>query len=959
MDENNFSSEIKSLFKSDSESKEEYKRRVKLYFECKWNHFKSFPLKYKIGIIVGTVLFLWIWGLLTQFFYAVATANIVGMSINILYCFACIFTKGIGYTMLALCVVLGLILAFCLWYWRNHKDEPKTKKVIRNGRFIKVVIDDGTMSTGHEAEIEDLENQYNVTSNVAATTQPIFGKNMIDGRYVIAKNVRPATNRNSIGVGSGGSRKTRGYIVPMISQLAKGGENMVVTDPSGEIFAYTYHLLKQNDYIIQVINTREPTYSNGWNFIKTVGDDFMLAQTFAHTIIENTSGEKADSFWNEQMENLLSAFIVYVNLKYKNNPNKQNIGEVVKLTTMKESELVINFQSVFGEDTDNCHPAMNSFLLYYNSEPKVKSQTRSTLGTRLRIFFIPDMAKMLSTDDIHIEDFADKEKKRIIFIMTSEQDTTFSMIASLFLDASFKLLSDYATKYLPNNLLPRPLHFIFDEFANIGHIQNIGLKLSVSRKYNMIIHMIIQSYPQLVQRYTEEEVGEILSNMKYVLLLLAAENVTAEYFSKLYGEMTALTNQRTTNTPILNETASVRSTTQKRPIFFPNEIMSIGAEYLLLWSADSCVAQLKKVDFTELDEFKNLYAKMGGEQQATFHISKFEGSFNKPSKNKSKNNNNSSSNGNTKSTNGNGQTTNNNSNPHKGQNGGHRDVFSFGTTNDMFQPANAKRGDLRQEEAYSENINVDFEADTVNKFSEAAANVNKDTIGLVIGTKMRLNNKSGGIKENNGNTGTPETISIKKVQGVEVASTEQENTRLDIGLYFRDSSSKFEDKYFTMPHNNKDEQLSLTALFSSGVTLNEINEIPKINKTEVNRKSYIERYKNLIGFNKYNKVIFISNDFREVRGKMVYFLHFVSNAKFISNILPDVQMRAAGELIDISLITAKISNDKNLPNNYYVDHWTMVLNRSGRTEYTDIGEILTMPEENITLIPHFAEKKYK
>lgn len=942
MEDTGFFDKCKSLFKSKSENKEQYLKRIKLFFECQWNHFKTFSLKYKIAIVLGTILFLWVWGLLTQFFYAVSTADMGGMTINILYCFASIFVKGIGYSMLGLCITLGIVLVFCLWYYRNHKDEPKTKKVIRNGRFIKVVIDDGTMSTGHEAEIEDLERKYHVTANADATAQPIYGKNIIDGRYVVAKDVRPGTNRNSIGIGSGGSRKTRGYIVPMISQLAKGGENMVVTDPSGEIFAHTYHLLKDHDYIIQVINTREPTYSNGWNFIKTVGDDFMLAQTFAHTIIENTSGEKPDSFWNEQMENLLSAFIVYVNVKYKDNPSKQNIREVVKLTTMKETELISSFQSVFGEDTNNCHPAMSCFLLYCNSEPKVKSQTRSTLGTRLRIFFAPNMARMLSTDDIHIEDLGDEKRKRIIFIITAELDTTYSMIAALFLDACFKLLSDYATQKTDSNLLPRPLHFIFDEFSNIGHIQNIGIKLSTSRKYNMIIHMIIQSYPQLIGRYSEEEVGEILSNMNYVLLLLAAENDTAEYFSKLYGDMTALTNQRTTNTPILNETASVRSTIQKRPIFFPNEIMGIGSEYLLLWSADSCVAQLKKVDFTELKEYKELYKRMGGEKEATFHISKFEGSFNKPKNNSNYKN----------DTN----TDNKQKNSHNKQNKKRTDVFDNGISNNTFKSVNEPDG-KSERETPTQMSDLDIEL-VNNKFSEAAANVNKDTIGLIVGTKMKLSNTGGGIKENSYTTDT-ETVSIQKRQPREIVSTEEENTRFDIGLYFRDGSAKFNDKYFLIPHTDDVQQLSLSALFSSGVTLKEINEIPKINKTEVNRKAYIERYGELIGFNKYNKVIFISNDFREVRGKRVYFLHFLSNAKFISNILPDVQMRAAGELIDISLITAKISNDTNLPGNYYVDNWTMVLNRSGRQEYVDVGEIISMPEENITLVPHFAEKIYK
>lgn len=580
---------------------------------------KGLPLKYKIGLVLFIALALYIWGIFTQVAAVFINAEFIPPDLSPLVAYPSIVTRGAAASMVGLIFILIIILAICLYYYRNHINVPETYTIHRNGKEIIVVKDDGTLSTGHEAFIEDLEEGYILTSRPDMYSEPIFGTNLYDNRYVLCLKKQVNDIQNSIIFGGAGSRKTRGIIMPLIDQLAKAHKNMVITDPSGEICAKAGRVLQKENYRIKVINTRNPLKSNGWNFIGDIGTDFALAQIFSTTIIDATNSENAkkDMFWEEEMKNLLTALIILINYRAQQKGQKGNLKQLIdKVSSTSLVELKAEFETLPSYD-----PAVKSFLTFYDNPEKVRSQVKNNLGIRLQPFFEPCMAEMLSTDDIHISDFIAEpdDMHTALFIITSEQDTTYSMIGGLFLDASFKTFSDVVANS-DSEVLPNPVHYIFDEFANIGHIQNMGQKLSVSRKYGLVVHMVLQSLPQFYARYDENEVHEIISNCHSILILSCAENITAEFFSALFGEMTVLTYQVTTNSPIIRDTASVRSTLQKRPIYLPGEILDLKKDHFLLWSKDCPVVELEKIDYSALAEFKEIFAQYGGEKESLFSL---------------------------------------------------------------------------------------------------------------------------------------------------------------------------------------------------------------------------------------------------------------------------------------------------------------------------------------------------
>jgi len=72
---------------------------------------------------------------------------------------------------------------------------------------------------------------------------------------------------HTIVLGTTGSGKTHGYVLPYVYTLGHSGQkpNMVVTDPKGEIYGFMAESLRRQGYDVQVFNLSEPSKSSRWN----------------------------------------------------------------------------------------------------------------------------------------------------------------------------------------------------------------------------------------------------------------------------------------------------------------------------------------------------------------------------------------------------------------------------------------------------------------------------------------------------------------------------------------------------------------------------------------------------------------------------------------------------------------------------------------------------------------------
>ena len=197
--------------------------------------------------------------------------------------------------------------------------------------------------------------------------------------------------------------------------------------------------LENAGYIVKSFNLVNPENSDSWNCLGEIGGQETMAQVFADVIIQNTGSAKGDHFWDNAEMNLLKALILYVDQGFP--PEAKNIGQVYKLLTMS-SEKELN--SLF-DLLPVSHPAKVPYCIYKQASDTVRSGVIIGLGSRLQVFQNKLIRQITSYDEINLT--LPGKEKCAYFCITSDQDSTFDFLSSLFMTFVFIKLVRYADTY--------------------------------------------------------------------------------------------------------------------------------------------------------------------------------------------------------------------------------------------------------------------------------------------------------------------------------------------------------------------------------------------------------------------------------------------------------------------------------------------------------------------------------
>lgn len=123
------------------------------------------------------------------------------------------------------------------------------------------------------------------------------------------------------------------------------------------------------------------------------------------------------------------------------------------------------------------------------------------------------------------------------FCITSDQDSTYDMLATLLVSFLFIKLVRLADSQ-PDRQLQVPIYMILDEFPNIGIIPSCTKKLATARSRGIGICILFQNIPQLSNRYPDNQWEELLGGCDITMFLGGNDLITATYFSERSGEIT-------------------------------------------------------------------------------------------------------------------------------------------------------------------------------------------------------------------------------------------------------------------------------------------------------------------------------------------------------------------------------------------------------------------------------------
>ena len=510
-------------------------------------------------------------------------------------CLASVFHPPYGVYGVLICI--GLLAILLLMVMRMGYSDTGEYDTDRN--FIYSAK--GTYGTSGWMSRKEMAGVLDLVPDLRKHKGVVLG--MLDNKAVcIPEN--PHINGNLAVYGSSGSMKTRSFCMNRILQAAVRGESLIISDPKSELYEKSSEYLRDQGYCVKVFNLVNPENSDSWNCLSEVEGQELMAQLFVDVIIKNTiNNGKGDHFWDSCEMNLLKALVLYVDQSYAE--QNRNIGEVYRLLTLSgESDL----DSLF-ENLPPTHPAKAPYSLYKQASDTVRSGVIIGLGSRLQVFQSELIKKITTRDEIDLE--LPGQERCAYFLVTSDQDSTFDFLASLFLSFCFIKLVRYADKNCEGGKLPVPVHVLGEELTACGTIPDLSRRLSVIRSRNISMSCVFQNLAGLQNRYPLNLWQEILGNCDAQLFLGCTDELTAEFISARTGlasvsvssKSKQLGTWRISNyTPEYRETSGVG----KRPVLTPDEVLRLPITQALVIIRGQKVLKVNKLDYSKHPESSKL-----------------------------------------------------------------------------------------------------------------------------------------------------------------------------------------------------------------------------------------------------------------------------------------------------------------------------------------------------------------
>lgn len=251
-----------------------------------------------ISICIGYVL-----GLVVAYFFS-GTYKDTGFEFSILFDTATLITAG-GIGLLVFAYELSRMLSPSY-----NSSGYSTKTTDKFGNKTEQYFNSRLVT----------ENELKTEKKFMYSTWKDLKKNNRDGIVIRAemRNKDLLVNMykpiHTLVIGTTGSGKSQGLVIPMIQILSETGSrpSMVITDPKGELYIKNTNKLLDNGYDVKVIDLRNPNKSSRWNPLDRPFDFYQRAHHLLREVkvyknvppnkVPNVKVIKGKTYYNEWYE---------------------------------------------------------------------------------------------------------------------------------------------------------------------------------------------------------------------------------------------------------------------------------------------------------------------------------------------------------------------------------------------------------------------------------------------------------------------------------------------------------------------------------------------------------------------------------------------------------------------------------------------------------------------------------
>jgi len=489
-------------------------------------------------------------------------------------------------------VIILLLSLYTVFSDNKGKIYSTGTQRITNKITIPIAAGNGEYGSKHFMNFKELDavteiSQYNVYKRKA----PKKGGFVIGIRAMGSLPKKRSKNpmlyigkdRHVLLTGSTRSGKSRSMIIESIWLTILAGENMVVSDPKGELWAYTGSFAEEHDYQVIAIDLRSPNRGNHHNYLQEIIEALAINDTaeaidLTWDLVSVLVGEaKGEPIWHNGECAAIAACILIVAMEapveYRNLTNVYYfLFNMAKPDAFGEMPI-----SRYLESFPETHPARAVFAMAEIAHTKTRgSFFSSALGT-LRHFTNPRIAEMTSQSDYSFADMVNR--KTIIYIILPDEKTTLYGLGSMYIMQHYT----YLVKVTNNNggRCPIDWWYFLDEFGQLPYIPPIPQYLSVGAGRGMRFALALQDFQQLEKRY-KDDFDTIKNNCDCWIFLKGLNGKTLKEFSERCGNYTIQVNSSNFTDKGKASQDSHSASLTGRNLLLPDEVGLIESPFSLI-----------------------------------------------------------------------------------------------------------------------------------------------------------------------------------------------------------------------------------------------------------------------------------------------------------------------------------------------------------------------------------------
>lgn len=393
-------------------------------------------------------------------------------------------------------------------------------------------------------------------------------------------------------LGAPGAGKSQKVILPSIAVIAEQGENLVITDPKGELKQAMAGYLADQRYRIVTFDLRFPQQSVRWNPLQPISqamtehrwaDATRMANDLANILAtQGAPGGENGAFFAQSARAIGASLALLVADQAP--PDARHVASMYHILTQEADQLEARILAL-----EPTHPARQAFGPLRTGSPETRQNQMSVVAISLSLFADPNIAWLTGASDF--DPLQLLAPRTAVFIVVPDDTTTYYPLAALFVTQILQTLANAAATK-PQGRLGVPIHLVLDEFGNLPKIPDFDKALAVARGRGIRITLTLQALSQLEDRYGQKTAETMRNSCNTWIYLSANDTDTARVVSDKIGQTTIETTSRGANWQPGSRNWSENTNATGRALVTPDEILRWQPDHTLVLQMGQMPAKL-------------------------------------------------------------------------------------------------------------------------------------------------------------------------------------------------------------------------------------------------------------------------------------------------------------------------------------------------------------------------------